>query len=136
MSDILRRFKLLPWREMLQIAALSSLSVGAVELLLEWGAAASPPIAKALGLLSSFPLGIFIPFTTAVGMGALAVYFFERRQQQFLLNRASLWALVFCLLLGVFLKSLLLSRFLISLSNCPIVGIAIGVFWKARPYWR
>lgn len=121
---------------MLLISALSNLTVVAVELLLYWAATASPAIAKALTLMLSSILGVFIPFVAALGMGALAVYFFERWQQQFLLNQASLWALVLCLLLGLLLKSLVLSPFLISLSETALIGIAIGVFWKGRPYWR
>jgi hypothetical protein len=136
MNNFMRRFKLLPWREMLLISALSNLTVVAVELLLYWGATASPAIAKALSLMFSSILGVFIPLVTAVGMGALAVYFFERWEQQFLLNQASLWALVLCLLLGLLLKSLVLNPFLISLSETALIGIAIGVFWKGRPYWR
>ncbi|NJK77102.1 MAG: peptide chain release factor 1 [Oscillatoriales cyanobacterium RU_3_3] len=135
MNDILRRLKLLPWREMLQISALSNLIVIGIELFLAWGAIKSPAVGNALGLLFRSPLHVFIPCITAMGMGALAVYFFEFWQQQFLLSRGSLWALILCLLLGLFLKSLLLPPFLISLSETALIGVAIGVFWKGKPYW-
>lgn len=134
MSDFLRRLKILPWREMLQIAAIVNLTVLGIELFLVWGTTISP-INNALMLLYS-SLGILVPVAIAVGMGALAVYLLEYWQQQFLLNQTNLWLLVFCLFLGVFLKSLLLSPFLISLSQATLIGIAVGVFWKGRPYWR
>lgn len=136
MKQILRRLKLLPWREMLQISALCNLIIIGIELFLAWGAIKSPAVGNALGLLFRSPLHVLIPCLTAIGMGALAVYFFEFWEQQFLLDRASLWALMFCLLLGLFFKSLLLPPFLISLSETALIGVAIGVFWKGRPYWR
>ena len=135
MSDFLRRLKILPWREMLQIAALVNLTVLGIELFLAWGTKI-PAISNALRLLYSSSLGILVPVAIAVGMGALAVYFLEYWQQQFLLNQTNLWLLVFCLFLGVFLKSLLLPPFFISLSQATLIGIAVGVFWKGRPYWR
>ncbi len=135
MSDFLRRLKILPWQEMLQIAALVNLTVLGIELFLAWGTKI-PAISNALRLLYSSSLGILVPVAIAVGMGALAVYFLEYWQQQFLLNQTNLWLLVFCLFLGVFLKSLLLPPFFISLSQATLIGIAVGVFWKGRPYWR
>ncbi len=134
MSDFLRRLKILPWREMLQIAAIVNLTVLGIELFLVWGTRI-PAISNALMLLYS-SLGILVPVAIAVGMGALAVYLLEYWQQQFILNQANLWLLVFCLFLGVFFKCLLLSPVLISLSQATLIGIAVGVFWKGRPYWR
>lgn len=136
MNNFMRRFKLLPWREMLQISALVNFIVVGLELFLRWGLMQSRIFGNVLMLLFDSSLGILIPFAIAVGMGALAVYFFERWQQQFLLNQASLWALVLCLLLGLLLKSLVLSPLLISLSETALIGMAIGVFWKGRSYWR
>jgi hypothetical protein len=137
MSNFLRRLKLLPWREMLQISALVNSIVVGLELFLAWGFMQSQLFRNILTLLFGSPLGILIPFAIAVGMGALAVYFLEYWQQQFLLNRISLWVLVLCIFLGLLLKSFLpIPTFLASLSETALIGIAIGVFWKARLYWR
>jgi hypothetical protein len=135
MSDFLRRLKILPWREMLQIAALVNLTVLGIELFLAWGTKI-PAISNALRLLYSSSLGILVPVVIAVGMGALAVYLLEYWQQQFLLNQTNLWLLVFCLFLGLFLKSLLLPPLFVSVSQATLIGIAVGIFWKGRPYWR
>lgn len=135
MSDFLRRLKILPWREMLQIAALVNLTVLVIELFLVWGTKI-PAISNALRLLYSSSLGILVPVVIAVGMGALAVYLLEYWQQQFLLNQTNLWLLVFCLFLGLFLKSLLLPPLFVSVSQATLIGIAVGIFWKGRPYWR
>ena len=97
-------------------------------------------LASAIGtltLLYGSSLGILIPFAAAVGMGALAVYFLEYWQQQFLLNRISLWVLVLCVFLGLVLKSFLpIPPLLASVSEAALIGVTVGVFWKGRPYWR
>lgn len=137
MSDPLRHLKTLPWRELLQVAAFANLCVIGVELFLAWGFTQSRTVRDTLTLLYGSPLRILLPFVAAVGMAALAVYFFEYWQQQFLLNRSSLWALVACLLLGLLLKSLLpIPSLLVSLSQTSLIGIVMGIFWKGRPYWR
>ncbi|MEG4962942.1 MULTISPECIES: peptide chain release factor 1 [unclassified Microcoleus] len=137
MSNFLRRLKLLPWREMLQIAALVNSIVIGLELFLAWGFTQSRAIRNGVTLLYGSSLGILIPFAAAVGMGALAVYFLEYWQQQFLLNRINLWVLVLCVLLGLVLKSFLpIPASLASLSETALIGISVGVFWKGRPYWR
>jgi hypothetical protein len=88
-------------------------------------------------MLFSPPLGVLTKVAIAIGMGALTVYWLEIWQQRFLLNSSTLWALVGCLLLGLFIKSLLpLPTFLVDLSSLGLMGILIGVFWKGRPYWR
>jgi hypothetical protein len=136
-SNFLRRLKLLPWREMLQIAALVNCIVVGLELFLVWGWIQSEVFGKIFTLLFGSPLGILIPFAIAVGMGALAVYFLEYWQQQFLLNRTTLWVLVLCVLLGLVLKSFLpIPPLLASLSEEALIGVLVGVFWKGRPYWR
>ncbi len=137
MSNFLRRLKLLPWREMLQIAALVNSIVMGVELFLAWGFTQSRVIRNILTLLYSPSLGLLIPFAAAVGMGALAVYFLEYWQQQYLLNRTNLWVLVLCVLFGLVLKSFLpVPALLASLSEAALIGVTVGVFWKGRPYWR
>ncbi len=137
MSNFLRRLKLLPWREMLQIAALVNSIVMGVELFLAWGFTQSRVIRNIVTLLYGSSLGLLIPFAAAVGMGALAVYFLEYWQQQYLLNRTNLWVLVVCVLFGLVLKSFLpVPALLASLSEAALIGITVGVFWKGRPYWR
>ena len=137
MSNFLRRLKILPWREMLQIAALVNSIVIGVELFLAWGFTQSRVIRNILTLLYGSSLGIVIPFVTAAGMGALAVYFLEYWQQHFLLNRTNLWVLVLCVFLGLVLKSFLpIPPFLASLSEAALIGVTVGIFWKGRPYWR
>ncbi|MEG4800961.1 peptide chain release factor 1 [Microcoleus sp. ARI1-B5] len=132
----MRRLKFLPWREILLIAALVNSIVIGLELFLDWGFTQSPIIYNILVLFRGSVLGVFTPFAVAVGMGALAVYFMEYLQQQFLLNRTNLWILALCVFLGVFLKSIILGSVCMRLLNTALIGVTVGVFWKGRPYWR
>lgn len=137
MNNWMQRLKNLPWRSLLKSATLSIIIIAALEILLFWGINHSPVISNALRMLFSPPLGTITQVAIAVGLGALSVYWLETWQQQWLLNTSSLWALVGCILLGLFVKSLLpLPDFLIELSRFGLIGILIGVFWKGRPYWR
>ncbi len=138
MNNLIRQLKRLPWRWLLQNAAIATLLLIAIELLLKFGldVDSSNTVERVLSILYAPPFDLIIPIITAIGMGAFSVYLCER-QQPFLLNSSTLWALVFCLLLGLFVKSLLpVLPFLTSLSYYAFIGILVGVFWKGRPYWR
>jgi hypothetical protein len=132
MADPLRRWKYQPWRSLLQVSGLTILIVIFLELLLSVG--------DRQGTLSTLyrpPLGTIVSFTTAVGVGAFAVYLLERFYPQVFLTTSSLWALVPCLALVIFLKSLLpVPPLIVQLSYLHLIGVIVGVFWKGRPYWR
>ncbi len=137
MRDSLRRLKFLPWRSLLQVSALTTLIVAVLEFLLALGYTQTPVIRQALSILYAPPLGILTTFATAIGVGALAVYLLERLYRQVIINTASLWTLVLCLAVFLFLKSLLpILPVLVDLSEIQLLGIVLGVFWKSRPYWR
>lgn len=136
MTDPLRRLQYLPWRSLLQVSGLTFILVTLVEFLLSLGTLHSPLIRNALSLLFAPPLGILIFVAAAVGVGVLAVYLLERLYPQIFINRASLWALIPCLLLFLLLKSLLPIPGLVNLTYPQLLGIIVGVFWKGRPYWR
>lgn len=136
MSNPFSRLKYLPWRSLLQVAGLTTLIVAALELFLAWAMTQSDSLLRAFRLMYSPPLGILILFGFALAMGVLAVYICER-WNRIILNASTLWALAFCLLLGLFLKSLLpIPALLVELSQISFIAIVVGVFWKGRPYWR
>ena len=138
MNNFWRRLKSLPWQELSLVAFIATLSVAAVEILLVLAITNFPEVRDVLKLIFASPFfAVLIPIAVAVGMGALAVYILEWWQKRWLLNNASLWALVFCLAMGLWLKSLVpLPELLTTISQSALIGIAIGVFWKGRPYWR
>lgn len=140
---MLKRLKLLPWTELSLIALLTNFIVLAIEILSTQVLQVSTAMQQVLEFLYSGPVGILIPVIATIGMGALAVYLFEWRRWQIFLNGGSLWALVFCLLVGLYLKSDLLIPLLrfpvaqfVIFSQMSLISLLIGVFWKGRPYYR
>ncbi|NEP04357.1 MULTISPECIES: peptide chain release factor 1 [Okeania] len=138
MNNIWQRLKSLPWQELFLVSFIAILAVVATEVLLILSFTYFVVILKPLSMLFSSPIfGVLIPVGAAVGMGALAVYLLEFWQKQWLLNNSSLWALVLCLFIGLLFKSLFpLPAVLVSASRTSLISLAIGVFWKGRPYWR
>ncbi len=137
MINPFERLKHLPWLSLLQVATLVTIFVSVVELLMALAVTKFAPIRSSLQLLYSPPLGILIPLITAAGVGALSVYILERFFREVYIDRSSLWALVPCFILTIFLKSILpFPSFLIAFSQTQIICLMVGMFWKGRPYWR
>ncbi|MEQ9480841.1 peptide chain release factor 1 [Coleofasciculus sp. F4-SAH-05] len=131
------RLRSLPWRSLLEVSGITTAVAIALEIIIGLGANQSAAIRQMLQFLYTPPLGIIITLMAAAGFGVLAVYILERFYSQVLINSSSLWALVPCLALTLWLKSLLpVPAFLVSLSYANLVAVLVGVFWKGRPYWR
>jgi len=65
------------------------------------------------------------------------VILLDRFFTQILPDTATLWALIACLALILWLKSLLpLSAVLVQFSYPLFVGLLVGVFVKGRRHWR
>ncbi|MCT7982723.1 peptide chain release factor 1 [Laspinema sp. A4] len=136
MSNPLDRLKYLPWTSLLPVAGLTTQLVAAVEVWVAYGASQSSALGNALTLLYAPPLGILVMFAWGIGMGAIAVYGCELWNRS-MLNTPSLWALAFCILLGLFIKSLLpIPGLLVDLSERSFIAVVVGIFWKGRPYIR
>ena len=137
MRDPLRRVKNLPWRSLLQVSALTNLIVLILDFLIGVEYQRSPVVRPVLNSLYTPPLEIITTLAVAVGVGALAVYLLERFYPQVRLEANTLWALVPCLALIIFIKSLLpIPSILLSFNEIQIMAIIIGIFWKSQRYWR
>ena len=133
---MLDRLKRLPWRSLFLVAGLATAIATVAEQLLFWAFQEVAIVTQLLSIVLFPPLGTLIPVAVPMGLGVLTVYLLERWQTQVFVNTASLWALVPCLLLSLWLKSLLVPYFLLGLSRTALIGIVLGVFWKGRAYWR
>ena len=131
----MHRMKYLPWRSLFSVSAIATLLIIIIEFTIGF-AYSHPTFQRTLNLLFSPPLGLLIPFTASVGMGAMAVYLLERFYPRLSINNGILWSLILCLIVLVFLKSLVFPAILIDADMIQLVGIVVGVFWKGRPYWR
>lgn len=111
---------------------------------LEWilfQAAEVPAIYFAIVQLLTPPFKSILVLTVAVGIGALAVAILERWFRRIVITNSILWALVPCLLFGLWLRSLLPATAFPQLLTSNVdftwaMGIIIGLFWKGKPYWR
>lgn len=138
MFDPWRRLKSLPWAVLFQVALIATIALAIVDGLLGWGLVQVGDTAQVRSLLASPILGILLSAAAAYGVGALAVYGLERWFPQVILNTASLWALVFCLLVVLFIKLVLPipSLLLSGLGGVEMAGVVLGVFQQGRRYWR
>jgi hypothetical protein len=105
--------------------------------MLAMGYTQSLSLQRTLFILHQPPLDIVMVLAAAMGVGALAVYFLERFHRQVFINSATLWALVPCLALVLFLKSLLpVPGLIVQLNYLQLMGIIVGIFWKGRSHWQ
>ncbi|MEO0457496.1 MAG: peptide chain release factor 1 [Cyanobacteria bacterium P01_A01_bin.114] len=133
MFNPLRSLKYLPWGPLLQIAGLATLVVGLLERLL----------IVAISQFNLWPLltSIFllldvVKFGLSFGTGVLAVVILQRWFSRLYITANVLWALVGCLMLTLWVKTLLPVEGLTSLDQLTIVESLLGVFWQGRRHWR
>lgn len=138
MNDPLRRLKFLPWIPLLQISLIAVLIAITLDVLLTRTAVAVPVILNLLSKLLSSPISVLIRLAVPVGIGALVVAILERWFRQVIITNATLWALVPCVALWLFLKSLvpIPTALVPDIGIVSLVGAVLGIFWKGRPYWR
>ena len=136
MGNPLWRLKHLLWRSLFLLSSLITLIVTVLDFLVVIGYNYSAAIGQALTLLFNGPLGILVSFAIPIGIGALAVYLLENLYR-LRIDTGVLWALVLCLAVCLVVRSLLpIRKALVEMNEIQLIGIAIGVFWKGRPYWR
>jgi hypothetical protein len=138
MTNPWRGFTNQPWLELAKIAGVTLLAVIAIEWFIAGLISLQNTVINGFFMaLLNPPLGFLVPFLAVFGIGVLGVYFSERWRQPLYLNSGTLWALVLCLVVALWLKSLLpLPIFQITqLSQPALIMILLGVFMKGRPYW-
>ena len=134
MRDPLQRLKYLPWLELFQAAALTTLIVTVLDIVLIQILLILPPQPSTFFATILASLSIF---AAAIGIGALAVYVMERFFRQIYINAAILWALVFCLALLLLIKSYLRIPILLTgISYLQFIGMILGASLQGRRYWR
>lgn len=140
MRDPLWRLKTLPWITLLQNALLTVLVATLLDIALLAILTAllnSSPQAGGLALLGGGVGFMLLLLVAASGVGALSVILMERVFPQVLPDAATLWALVGCLALVLFLHNVLpIPAILVGFSRFQMVGLMMGLFAQGRPYWR
>ncbi|NJL38634.1 MAG: peptide chain release factor 1 [Leptolyngbyaceae cyanobacterium RM2_2_4] len=136
MSNPLRRLKFLPWLPLFQVAALATGLTFVIEILLVEGTQV-PSISQLLNILLQPPLGLFMVLAAAVGLGALATFILEHFFQKVVISTPVLWALILCVMVMLWARSLLQFPILfLAPDYTTLMGVLLGVFWQGQAYWR
>lgn len=139
MRNPLWRLKTLPWIPLFQNALITVLLATVLDIALIFVVQtlfAVWPQGTSL-VLSGGIVRLLLSFAAAGGIGALAIIMMERIFRHVLLDTAVLWALVGCMALVLWLKSLLpIPSLLVGISYVQFVGMMMGLFSQGRRYWR
>jgi hypothetical protein len=134
------KFNQIPWSETMQVAIVTvAIVVGLEQLLLLALPGIPTPIAGFIveAIAGSNRLSFLFQLAIDGAIGALAVLIYDRWKVMIQLNANTLWALVGCLILTLFIRSALPLKIIVcELSQLSAIAILLGVFWKGRPYWN
>jgi hypothetical protein len=129
--------KYLPWRSLTLAALLSVIVVKATDL---WIGQLLGQLGSTSLLLMKFlltPTGsTLLFFCGGLAIGSLGVVCLEKFEARRAINSSSLWALVLCILISLWIvvqvnvKGLSLGE----VNYTHTMGIVVGVFWKGRYY--
>ncbi len=138
MSNPFRSLKYLPWRILLQSAAVTI----AIATILDYLILQSVILIAANSTIS-FPRSLLVylqflaPFAASYGIGALGLFITARFFREVLLSANTIWALIGCLILMYWISTLLpVPHLLMFAETFNIVMIALGAFFSGKRYWR
>lgn len=140
MANPFRSLKYLPWSDLLKSAVVTIAIASAIDYLFIMGLVALERSGGAAtvpdGIL--FLIAAVLPLAVYFALGALAVLVTSRLFRQVILTANTMWALVACMLLALFVRSLLPipGLFIGGVSYLAMMGIVIGTFVYGRRYWR
>lgn len=85
------------------------------------------------------PTGYILIFVSGgLAVGSLSVAFLETLERNRSVYISTLWALVLCLLISLWLGSQLplAGLGLVQLTQGHGISAALGIFWRGKRYWR
>jgi hypothetical protein len=134
------KFAQIPWPQTMQVAIVTVAIVVGLEQLLILGLPAMPEGLATMidgALAGNSKPSLLLNLAIDGAIGALAVLIYERWKVMIQLNGNTLWALVGCLVLTLFIRSALPLKVVVcELSELSAIAMLLGVFWKGRPYWK
>ncbi len=137
MSNPFRSLKYLPWSVLFQSAAVTVAIAAVLDFLLLQGVIAIAPNAPFIPRPVLFYLQILAPLAAAYGAGALSIFVTARFFREILLTAETIWALIGCVILLCWIKTLLpVPGLLLYLDTFNIVLIVLGAFFSSKRYWR
>lgn len=141
MSDPWRAFKSLPWRSLIPAGLSVAVLANVFDTGLYYIATNSEAVGNSLVILLQPPLGLIVRLGICTGLGILAVLFLETFFDPGPIYGPTLWGLLLCVLVSFMVLGLLggllgLRPVFFSLNELLLAGLAIGIFWQGRRYWR
>ncbi len=136
MPNPFRSFQYLPWVALMQSAGLTVLVATALDMLTGTVLVSLPTVGRPLLGIPLFSM--VLPIAAAFGVGALAFFLTRQFFNQIPLRTDTLWSLIACVLLVLFVKSWLPvpSLFLRGFDVITMVMVTTGCFTAGRRYWR
>jgi len=133
--------KYLPWSELFLSAAVTVAIATVLDYLLILGIIAIPDTASnsiSMPLPVGMLLAFLLPFAVSLGIGALSIFITERFFRQILLTAGTMWALIGCVLIFLFVRSFLPvpGLFVGGVNYFSMMGVVLGAFTYGRRYWR
>ncbi|MEL6469383.1 MAG: peptide chain release factor 1 [Cyanobacteria bacterium J06623_4] len=140
MTNPFRPMKYLPWAELLQSAFVTVVIATVCDYLLLIGLIefTNTDIDIALPQFLFPLLALLIPAAVSLGIGALSIFITARFFRQVLLRAGTMWGLIGCVLIFLFLRGFLPVPGLLvgGIDYFSIMGIVVGAFTYGRRYWR
>jgi hypothetical protein len=129
--------KYLPWRSLFLAAILAVITMKAIDFLVSksFDYTESSSFAE---LLSTKIGNLLFLFCGGLAVGGFGVLYLERMGRVGPIYSSTLWALVLCLLISLWLSTYIPveGRGLVDISELHVMSTILGVFWRGRPYWR
>ncbi|NJM77860.1 MAG: hypothetical protein HC852_21385 [Acaryochloridaceae cyanobacterium RU_4_10] len=129
--------KYLPWRSLFLAAILAVITMKAIDFLL-WKSFDYTASSSFAELLSTKMGNLLFLFCEGLAVGGFGVLYLERVGRVGPIYASTLWALVLCLLISLWLGTFvrIAGLGLVDISELSIMSVILGVFWRGRPYWR
>ncbi|MBW4656249.1 MAG: hypothetical protein KME20_24885 [Kaiparowitsia implicata GSE-PSE-MK54-09C] len=136
MNDPIQNLKQLPWLPLFQIAGVTVLIVGGMEVLLAVAMSQNQSLLRSFLLLATPPLGIVLAVAVGIGIGAIALVMLERFRNDIFISLGVMWALIGTLAVMLWVRQLFPLPTLMNVEGTTLVGLMIGVFYTGKRYWR
>ena len=139
MSDPFRQMKQQPWGVGLQVSVLTAVIATLLEWLLSLGSRGLPVLQELVMLLYApkAPFSVITVIVVGMGLGAMTVALTQVLHPWLRLTAGALWTLVICLVVAIWVRSLLPLPLLFTQLSWPsFIGILLGASWKSWPQWR
>jgi hypothetical protein len=129
--------KYLPWRSLFWVAILAVITMKAIDFVL-WKSFGYAESSGFVELLSTKTGNLLFLFCEGLAVGGFGVLYLERVGRVGPIYTSTLWALVLCLFLCLWLGTYIpiAGLGLVDISQLHVMSMLLGVFWRGRPYWR